>query len=104
MSSSNSFCQLPRSGLTGSYLHRNDLPCFWLQLRSRRGQLDVHEFEGSFQERPAVFKMTSVIGHVLSIDFLPQFQNWETTHPASLFDAPTKKSEANPKVEPSVAS
>ncbi|KAK9804028.1 hypothetical protein WJX73_004084 [Symbiochloris irregularis] len=67
------------------------------QMHSRRGQLDVHEFEGRFQGRPAHFKMTSVIGHVLSIDFLPQFQNWETTHPASLFDAGTKKSEANPK-------
>lgn len=67
-------------------------------MHSRRGQLDVHEFEGRFQGRPAHFKMTSVIGHVLSIDFLPQFQNWETTHPASLFDAGTKKSEANPKV------
>ena len=57
----------------------------------------MHEFDGSFQDRPAHFRMTSVIGHVLSIDFLPQFQNWETTHPAALFDAGTKKSESNPK-------
>lgn len=42
--------------------------------------------------------MTSVIGHVLSIDFPPKFQNWETTDPASLFDAPTIKTEATPKV------
>lgn len=67
-------------------------------MHSRRGQLDVHEFDGIFLGRPAHFKMTSVIGHVLSLDFLPQYQNWETTHPASLFDAPTRKSEANPKV------
>ena len=42
--------------------------------------------------------MTSVIGHVLSIDFPPAFQSWETTDPATLFAAPTLKSEANPKV------
>lgn len=69
-----------------------------LQVHSRRGYLEVHEFEGHFQGAPAHFRMTSVIGHVLSIDFLPQFQNWETTPPAALFDAPTKKSESNPKV------
>lgn len=42
--------------------------------------------------------MTSVIGHVLSIDFPPAYQSWEKTDPASLFTAPTIKSEANPKV------
>ncbi|CAD7694740.1 unnamed protein product [Ostreobium quekettii] len=41
--------------------------------------------------------MTSVIGHVLSIDFPPRFQNWDTTDPATLFSAPTIKTEANPK-------
>lgn len=44
------------------------------------------------------FKMTSVIGHVLSIDFPPAYQSWEHTDPATLFDAPTLKNEANPKV------
>jgi DNA topoisomerase-3 len=29
---------------------------------------------------------------------LPQFQNWDTTDPLTLFDAPTRKEEANPKV------
>ena len=29
---------------------------------SRRGALDVHEFEGSFRGQQAWFKMTSVIG------------------------------------------
>ncbi|GAB4821904.1 hypothetical protein N2152v2_008950 [Parachlorella kessleri] len=41
--------------------------------------------------------MTSVIGHVLSIDFPPAYQSWENTDPATLFDAPTVKNEANPK-------
>ncbi len=67
-------------------------------MHSHRKSLDVHEYEGVFQGRPAHFKMTSVIGHVLSIDFPPAFQSWETTDPASLFSAPTIMSEANPKV------
>ena len=71
-----------------------------LQAHSRRSFLEVHEWNGPFRGRPAHFRMTSVIGHVLSIDFPAKFQNWETTDPASLFDAPTLRSEANPKVEP----
>jgi hypothetical protein len=60
--------------------------------------LDVHEWDGKFHGRAAHFKMTSVIGHVLSVDFPPKYQNWETTDPASLFDAPIIKTEATPKV------
>ena len=71
-----------------------------LQMQSYRQSLEVHEFEGSFMGKLAHFKMTSVIGHVLSIDFPPAYQNWETTDPATLFTAPTVKSEANPKVLP----
>ena len=68
-----------------------------MQMHSRRGSLDVHEYEGTFKGRNALFRMTSVIGHVLSIDFPAKFQNWDTTDPATLFDAPTLKNESNPK-------
>eukprot|EP00884_Botryococcus_braunii_P010708 jgi/Botrbrau1/19639/Bobra.0003s0009.1 len=64
---------------------------------SRRGALDVHEWEGNFQGRRARFKMTSVVGHVYSIDFPAKYQHWDTVDPLSLFDAPTIKNEANPK-------
>ena len=67
-------------------------------MHSVRKSLEVHEFDGTFLGQPAHFRMTSVIGHVLSIDFPPAFQSWETTDPATLFAAPTLKSEANPKV------
>ena len=69
-----------------------------MQATSHRRSLDVHEFQGQFQGQEAQFLMTSVIGHVFSIDFLPQFQSWENTDPKDLFHAGTKKSEANPKV------
>ncbi|PRW60157.1 DNA topoisomerase 3-beta isoform X1 [Chlorella sorokiniana] len=67
------------------------------RMSSRHSNLDVHEWQGSFQGRPALFRMTSVIGHVLSIDFPADYQSWEKVDPATLFDAPTLKSEANPK-------
>lgn len=67
-------------------------------MKSQKRCLDVHEFNGNFQGKSAFFRMTSVIGHVLSIDFPPQFQSWEKTDPAALFGAPTVKNEANPKV------
>jgi hypothetical protein len=60
--------------------------------------MEVHEWEGAFQGRRAHFKMTAVIGHVLSIDFPAKFQHWDTVDPLTLFDAPTIKSESNPKV------
>lgn len=69
-------------------------------MHSRRSALEVHEYDGSFLGRAAHYRMTSVIGHVLSIDFPAKFQNWDTTDPSTLFDAPTLKNESNPKVLP----
>lgn len=80
---------------------------------------DVYEFEGQLpvggRSVPCFFKMTSVCGHVMSLDFQPQYNNWERTDPVSareqctminypmcpcvwlqvdLFDAETVKKEA----------
>ncbi|KAK1293909.1 hypothetical protein QJS10_CPA16g00508 [Acorus calamus] len=67
------------------------------RLTTRRGSTDVHEFDGVFQGRQAHYKVTSVIGHVFSVDFPPKYQNWEVTDPMDLFEAPTVKLESNPK-------
>ena len=37
-----------------------------------------------------------------SIDFPAKYQSWQTTDPVTLFDAPTLKAEANPKVRPAL--
>ena len=114
-------------------LEENLCLCYSLlfQMSSRKGasaMCTVHEFDGTFRDSPAYYKVTSVVGHVYSylispflhylhlhpssyssysflmlfdtfrIDFLPQYQNWETVDPSTLFDAPTRKEEANPKV------
>ena len=48
--------------------------------------------------RNVTFRVTSVCGHVFSIDFEPRYNNWEKTDPAELFQAETRKDEANPKM------
>ena len=46
---------------------------------------DVYEFEGVFppEGQSAAFKMTSVCGHVMSIDFLPKYNKWDQVDPVS---------------------
>ena len=48
------------------------------------GACPVHEYEGFFppgSNRRVKFKMTSVCGHVMSLDFLPRYNSWEKTDP-----------------------
>ena len=45
---------------------------------------DVYEFEGNFppgKGAPARLKMTSVCGHVMSLDFLPKYNKWDQVDP-----------------------
>ncbi|CAK9078860.1 DNA topoisomerase 3-beta-1 (DNA topoisomerase III beta-1) [Durusdinium trenchii] len=58
----------------------------------------VHEWQGDFYGQRAWFKVTSCAGHVYSIDFPPEYNNWDRVDPLTLFDAPTRKVEANPKL------
>ncbi|KAK2911000.1 hypothetical protein QQF64_026606 [Cirrhinus molitorella] len=63
------------------------------------GACSVHEYTGSFMGQNVRFKMTSVCGHVMSLDFIGKYNNWDKVDPAELFSkAPTEKKEANPKL------
>mmetsp|Transcript_23723 Transcript_23723/g.35898 ORF Transcript_23723/g.35898 Transcript_23723/m.35898 type:complete len:1111 (-) Transcript_23723:56-3388(-) len=62
--------------------------------------LPVHEFTHSsgtstFPKAPNAsscrHRVTSVAGHVFSVDFPPQFQSWDSVDPAELFTAPVVK-------------
>ncbi|XP_021112784.1 DNA topoisomerase 3-beta-1 isoform X3 [Heterocephalus glaber] len=63
------------------------------------GACSVHEYTGTFDSQPVRFKMTSVCGHVMTLDFLGKYNKWDKVDPAELFSqAPTEKKEANPKL------
>uniref|UniRef100_A0A8C3LPF1 DNA topoisomerase n=1 Tax=Chrysolophus pictus TaxID=9089 RepID=A0A8C3LPF1_CHRPC len=63
------------------------------------GACSVHEYTGSFIGQSANFKMTSVCGHVMTLDFIGKYNSWDKVDPAELFSkAPTEKKEANPKL------
>ena len=67
------------------------------QAHSRRGiGTTVHEFDGTFRKEICHYKVTSVTGHVYAIDFTAAHQSWQTDQEL-LFDAPTRRNEANPK-------
>jgi DNA topoisomerase-3 len=58
----------------------------------------VYEFPCEIFGKPALFKVTSVTGHIYVADFPSEYQDWRTVDPLSLFEAPTIKKEANPEV------
>lgn len=63
------------------------------------GACSVHEWTGTFQNVPARFKMTSVCGHVMGVDFIGKYNNWDRVDPAELFSCPIEKKEAMPKLK-----
>ena len=63
------------------------------QMSFRKGAAPVYEYSGEFKGEKVHMKFTSVMGHVLSLDFTAQYNNWETTKPVELFGADTKKIE-----------
>lgn len=44
-----------------------------------------------FQNKPAKMKMTSVLGHLMELEFDPAYKGWSSCLPIELFAAPIKK-------------
>lgn len=63
------------------------------------GACSVHEWNGTFLNSPARFKMTSVCGHVLGVDFISKYNNWDRVDPVELFSCPIEKKEAMAKLK-----
>ena len=43
----------------------------------------VHEFDGTFQNEHVRFKMTSLCGHVMALDFKDCYNDWNAVQPVS---------------------
>ncbi len=63
------------------------------------GACSIHEWTGDFRGNKARFKMTSVCGHVNSLDFPAKFNNWDRVDPAELFQCAVETKEATPKLK-----
>ena len=48
----------------------------------------IFEFSGTFKGQSICYRVTSVVGHVFSTDFPPQYQQWDAVEPVELFTAP----------------
>ncbi|XP_046394750.1 DNA topoisomerase 3-beta-1 [Ischnura elegans] len=59
----------------------------------------IHEWSGTFRGESVQFRMTSVCGHVMSLDFIGKYNNWDRVDPVELFSCPTEKKEATPKLK-----
>jgi DNA topoisomerase-3 len=50
----------------------------------------IFEFSCTLDGGPCQMLMTSVLGHLMEMDFEDQYKNWRGCDPASLFDAPVR--------------
>lgn len=59
----------------------------------------IYQFECQLQGRQRKMIMTSVSGHLLSLEFVGNYKKWQACRPADLFDAPVQKT-CPPEFEP----
>uniref|UniRef100_A0A182V738 DNA topoisomerase n=1 Tax=Anopheles merus TaxID=30066 RepID=A0A182V738_ANOME len=58
----------------------------------------VHEWVGQFRGETTRFKMTSVCGHIMGLEFVGKYNSWDRVDPAELFACPTEKKESTPNL------
>ncbi|CAH2106244.1 unnamed protein product [Euphydryas editha] len=51
----------------------------------------IYEFEAEVMGQKSEMVMTSVSGHLLTMDFVSAYKSWQSCNPLSLFDAPVYK-------------
>ncbi|XP_041366537.1 DNA topoisomerase 3-beta-1-like [Gigantopelta aegis] len=66
--------------------------------KGMNGACSVHEYAGKFNGENVKFKMTSVCGHVMGVDFIGKYNNWDKVDPVELFTATIQKKEATPNL------
>lgn len=96
-----------RKGTKGSKFYSSTIVSFSLSTQEHctcdflgfNGSCSIHEWTGTFMGTTARFKMTSVCGHVLGVDFDSKYNNWDRVDPVELFSCRIEKKEAMPKLK-----
>lgn len=68
--------------------------------KGTNGACSVNEWSDNFPPtgEKVKYKMTSVCGHVMSLDFPAKYNSWDKIDPSELFQCPTEKKEATAKL------
>ena len=53
--------------------------------KGSNGACSIHDYNGQFKGETVHFKMTSVCGHVLGVDFPGKYNNWDKVDPVSSY-------------------
>lgn len=56
----------------------------WVLFLGLNGSCSVHEWVGQFKSETVNYKMTSVCGHVMTLDFIGKYNNWDKVDPVKL--------------------
>lgn len=81
------------------YWSRTEVALFYIQYQyffyfQREGFSQynkIYEFEADVMGQKCQMVMTSVSGHLLALEFVGAYKNWQSCNPLSLFDAPVFK-------------
>lgn len=53
----------------------------YFYVEGNNGACSVYEWNGQFKNEMVNFKMISVCGHVMSLDFIGKYNNWDRVDP-----------------------
>lgn len=63
----------------------NEKLIFMAFISGNNGACSIHEWSGQFKNEMVNFKMISVCGHVMSLDFIGKYNNWDRVDPVSIY-------------------
>lgn len=67
-------------------LGKHQYKCLILSILCVGGhESSVYEWTGDFQNETINFRMTSVFGHVMTLDFTGKYNNWDKVDPVSVY-------------------
>lgn len=81
---SNGRCTTRKGMLTSCQIFPHSLFYILYNFLGLNGTCPVHEWVDQFRYETVNFKMTSVCGHVMTLDFIGKYNNWDKVDPVRL--------------------